>query len=463
MFKNNKLKKYVSTLLALVIALSGFGVATFVYGSDDSPIAINSTNFPDKNWRTVVTNWYDGIDGSTPDGYLSQSEIEGITFISVPGMLEDTCGENSKITDLTGIEYFTSCIRLRCAGIGLESIDVSKMPQLVELTCMGNPLGTIDVSKNKNLKIFKCSNTDLSDIDLSNNTALTELDCYNNTLTQLDVSMLTNLTILRCEYNELSSIDLSKNTALTTLNCSNNHLKELDLANNTALTNVTDSFIGDQTTTAEAIIDNGYIFVEFPLTNASRIVSTSVDRIETSDSISVTVPGYNGTDFTPTDIDSIVDGIDYYYNTGLEDAENMNVHVDVERNFYQVKFYTDESKETLFSTTRVNAGDSIEAPEITDKPQCKNFDTWSEDLTNIQSDLDVYPIWYDDHDIQIQSFKDNIVSINCNNCGDKSAQYNFEDLVNAKSGTLRYVQVVDVNNDGIINAKDYAKLLKLFK
>jgi hypothetical protein len=463
MFKNKRINKYISTLLALVIALSGLGIGMFAYGDDSSLIAINSTNFPDRNWRSIVSQEFDGYDGTARDGYLSQSEISLIYSISVDGLLEDLLNENAEITDLTGIEYFTSCTRLRCANIGLESLDVSKMPQLITLTCMGNPLGSLDLSKNTNLSILNCSDLELTSLDLSHNTALTELICKNNSLTDIDTSALTELKILSCPHNEITSLDLSNNTALTQLNCSGNHLTELDLSNNTLLTNVTDSFIGNQTVSATARIEKNNIFVKLKINDKSRIVSTSVDRIQTIDDTELTVLGYDGLDFTPADIDAIADGIDYYYDTGLDNAESMNVHIDVKRDFYQVKFFTDETKSTLISSQRVNSGESATAVELTDVPQCKAFDSWSEDLTNIQSDLEVYPIWADDHDIQIVSFNDDVVTIKCANCDDKDAEYVFSKLVNAKAGTLRYVEAIDINKDGIINAKDYAKLIKMFK
>ncbi|MFR5877089.1 MAG: leucine-rich repeat domain-containing protein, partial [Eubacterium sp.] len=395
--------------------------------------------------------------------YLSQIEIEGVTLISVTGMLIDTCGENSKIADLSGIEYFTSCKRLRCGGIGLTNLDVSKMPQLVELTCAGNELTSLDISGNTNLEWLNCSSNSLSAINVSNNARLTRLDCYVNNMASIDVSMLPALTILRCQRNQLTEIDLSSNTALTTLNCSDNHLTELDLSANTALTTATDSFIGNQTTDASARIENSSIFVAFSLKSPSKIVSTSVDRIENVGGVDTTVLGYDGIDFEPQCIDDIVNGIDYYYDTGLENAENMSVHVDVQRDFYQVKFYTDENKQSLFGTSIVSTGTAAAEPEITDIPQCKKFAGWSENISNITSDMEVYAVWEDAHNLKITGFSEGIVSVECTNCTNENAQYVFANMVNARKGSAKYVQIIDINSDGIINAKDYARLIKMFK
>lgn len=462
MFKNIKIKKHISSLLALVVALGSLSIGLLAYGDDSTAIAINAANFPDKNWRAVVTDWYDGIDGSIPDGYLSQSEIEGVTLISVTGMLSDTCGEDSQIADLSGVEYFTSCKRLRCGGIGLTTLDVSEMTQLVELTCGGNELTAVDTSQNTNLEWLNCSSNELTSINVSYNTKLTKLECYVNKIASIDVSMLPALTVLRCQHNELTEIDLTANTPLITLNCANNHITELNLTANTNLTDVTDTYIGNQTTTAAARIDNGNIFVAFPFKDYSRIISTSVDRIENVGEIDTTILGYDGVDFEPQSVDDIANGIDYYYDTGLADAETMNVHINVERDFYQVKFYTGEDKQTLFGTSIVYAGNAAAEPEITETPQCKVLSGWSEDISNITADMEVYAIWADDHDLVITGFADGIVTVACTKCADADAQYVFADLVNARSGDSRYVGIIDINSDGIINAKDYARLLHMF-
>ena len=55
-------------------------------------------------------------------------------------------------------------------------------------------------------------------------TTLTYLDCKGNQLTSLDVSKNTALTSLSCGVNQLTSLDVSKNNALTSLWCYGNHV-----------------------------------------------------------------------------------------------------------------------------------------------------------------------------------------------------------------------------------------------
>lgn len=452
-----KLKKRISLLLAVVLSLTALPAGLSVQAAD--AVAINSDNFTDRNFRSVVSEWYDE-DG---DGYLSANEVANVTLISVSGMLMDTCGDDAQITDLKGIEYFTDCKRLRCGGIGLTKLDVSKMPQLVELTCAGNELTSLNTTANTKLEWLNCSSNSLGYIDVSKNTALTKLDCYVNSLTQLDLIPLTGLNTLRCHHNELASLDVSTCTQLKTLNCSNNHLKDLDLSANTQLTEVTNSYIGNQVVSSVAQIKNGSVIVPLTLKSASNIVSTSLDKTEIVDEVETIVSGYVGTKFVADSIDSIADGVDYTYSTGLENAENMSVHVNITRDFHQVKYYTNSEMQTLIATEIVNNGEAGTPPEITDVPQCKAFSSWSEDLSSVTEDMNVYAVWTDNHDIKIISFKNNVLEINCSKCGNVGETHNFSDMADKRTGENGYVALADVNADGIINGKDFAMLLRAYK
>lgn len=118
------------------------------------------------------------------------------------------------ITDLTGIEAFTS---------------------LTYLNCSANDLTSLNVSTNTALRVLYCFFNSLTDLNVNTNTSLVELVCDNNLLTSLDVSANTSLNILRCSNNELTSLDVSGNTALTLLRCSNNQIGSLDISNNSNL------------------------------------------------------------------------------------------------------------------------------------------------------------------------------------------------------------------------------------
>ena len=192
------------------------------YDGDAAGIPINSTTFPDENFR----NWVLAQDYGQ-DGVLTDAEIAGVTVIGVFGY---------NIADLKGIEYFTALTGLFCGGNQLTSLNVSQNAALAHLDCNYNQLTSLDVSKNTALTELECYSNQLTSLDVSKNTALTGLYCYNNQLTSFDVSKNTALTRLHCFNNQLTSLDVSKNTALTQLSCDSNQLTSLDVSKNTALT-----------------------------------------------------------------------------------------------------------------------------------------------------------------------------------------------------------------------------------
>ena len=187
-------------------------------------VAIDNTNFPDANFRTVVEN-YD----TNKDGNLSDTEIAAVEAIN--------CSRKG-ITNLKGIEYFTSLDILWCAENQLTALDVSENTALRFLSCYRNRLTTLDVDKNTALEELYCYSNQLTKLDVSKNTALTDLNCIYNQLTTLDVNKNTALNKLWCGDNLLTTLDVSKNTALIDLYCSCNQLTELDVSKNTALTDL---------------------------------------------------------------------------------------------------------------------------------------------------------------------------------------------------------------------------------
>ncbi len=226
--------KRVFTLLSLVLF-------TLSVLADD--IAINEKNFPDANFRNWVLEQDYGQDGA-----LTEEEITTVSSIDVSGQ---------NISDLTGIEFFTSLswlytnnnqltslnvsgnihlLELYCNNNQLTSLDVSKHTDLFALFCHDNQLTSLDVSKNTALVYLYCNDNQLTSLDLSKNTALAHLECNNNQLSSLDLSNNTALFWLYCYENQLVSLDVSKNTKLERLHCQSNQLTSLDISNITALT-----------------------------------------------------------------------------------------------------------------------------------------------------------------------------------------------------------------------------------
>lgn len=187
-------------LLALLYSLALGGVA---YAASSS-VAINATNFPDATFRSYISEEYD-VD---MNGTLSSTELASITDLNV---------EESEITSLKGVEYFTALTVLDCSWNSLTTLDVSKNTKLEELYCELNDLTTLNVSKNTALHILSCGENRLTALDVTKCTALQELWCESNQLTTLNLAKCTALETLVCEENNLKTLDLSGNTALSLL------------------------------------------------------------------------------------------------------------------------------------------------------------------------------------------------------------------------------------------------------
>lgn len=443
-----KINKLSALLFAAVMAAVTLTAGITVYAA---PVAINATNFPDENFRTIVSMECD----EDEDGYLSDSELSGVTLFSVTGYLYDL-DENAEIESIKGIEYFTNLRTLRCGGIGLKSIDVTKLTNLTWLDCMGNDLEALDVSKNTSLRTLNCQSNDLTTLNVTMLSNLQSLSCSTNQLTTLNVSNNTALTTLQVSQNQLTELNLSSNTQLTSLHCSNNHIKELDLSNNTLLENVTSNRIGEQTIDGTATIsEEGTAFIAVAFSgDRDRITATSLDYEHEGE----TMVAYSGGHFYTDELAKLVDGIDYEYSTGLEGAEPLTVHINVERDFFVVRFFTNGKKQTLISEQIVDRGESATAPEISDTPQCKTFIGWSDTFSDIQTDKDIWANWRDDHIFKITEFRDNTIVMTClNGCG-TTKEYSFFDVVGAEIGDPVYNSALDLNEDGIINGRDLAML-----
>ncbi|MBR2100753.1 MAG: hypothetical protein IJ927_05510, partial [Eubacterium sp.] len=351
---------------------------------------------------------------------------------------------------------------LRVGGIGLETLNVYHLVALKSLTCQGNYLTSLNLLNNEELVELNCSANFIKGLQLALNTNLTKLVCHSNEIKSIDLSHNTKLETLSIFQNELTELDLSANTLLSSLNCSNNHLTVLDLSANPLLGEIIEDSIGNQTIEANANYSavDGSIYVDIDIPNSSRIVSTSIDRYEEVDGNTVYVKGYDGTSFVTYDPEQFLDGIIYYYNVNLADAENMSVRINVTRDFFVVRYYDSDKLDNKLAEEIVNGGESavFGAPE---NPLCKQFIEWSEELSNITEDVQTYAIWQDDHDIQLVSFENGVAHIECTKGCGLSEEYTFADSINARQGEETYVSHLDLNHDGIINAKDFAMLLKL--
>lgn len=436
---NSRAKKLLSLLLSMSLVLGLFSVCYTAFGA----VTIDESRFPDPVFRQIMINKF-GTE-------IDDAEISKTTVLPLSGMVE----EGQQIKNLKGIEVFASSLKnLRCGGIGLEELDVSALTNLERLTCQGNKLTTLNVYANTKLVELNCSdNESLISLTIGNLYNLQSLDCYACSLTRLNVSSLSNLIELRCDQNELTSIDVSKNTLLEEFTCSYNHIASLDLSNNTALGAVIAPSISDQTVTVNAGIKSEQIEIRVPVGNADWITSSSLDD-------EGVIP-YTNSCFYANDVNDFTNGVDYTYSVGLPDSQDMEVHIDVVRDFYQVRYYSDSSKSRLLKRSFVSANTDASKPIVAPPEPCMVVDRWSADLTNVTGDIDAYATWRTEHKYALSDFADGVATITCPGCNDSYTR-RFIDCVNKKSTDSGYCEYLDVVKDNIINAKDYAKITKMF-
>ena len=113
----------------------------------------------DENEMVVPVGDLSMGNGVLNDNYVLTESINNIISLNV-GYKE--------ISDLTGIEDFTSLTSLYCRRNQLTSLDMSKNTALTELECAYNQLKSLDVSQNTSLTYLWCEQNPFTSLNLKN-------------------------------------------------------------------------------------------------------------------------------------------------------------------------------------------------------------------------------------------------------------------------------------------------------
>lgn len=173
-----------------------------------SGIAIDAAIFPDANFRKALSEMEIGR-----DGVLTDAEIDKLTALSV---------SDQKISDLTGVDVFTSLEKLYC-----ERNQVKKIPELPqsleELWCHNNQLTELPELPSE-LEMLYCINNQLTKLpELPE--SLNSLYCDGNELTELP-ELPDSMRWLYCNYNKLTELP-ELPVKLISLRCYENELTYL--------------------------------------------------------------------------------------------------------------------------------------------------------------------------------------------------------------------------------------------
>jgi len=148
----------------------------------------------------------------------------------------------SRISNLAGIEYFTSLERLHVYNLNWlnSTVDLSSNQHLETLVLWNNSLAEIDLSANRNLQELTVSSWAFTGIDLSGNENLRELNLLVDSLTNLNLSNNPYLESLSISNSQLTGLDLSNNSYLRNVYLrGNNQLNRLDFTDNYYLESLT--------------------------------------------------------------------------------------------------------------------------------------------------------------------------------------------------------------------------------
>lgn len=208
------------------------------------------------------------------DGKITFEEAAVVKELNL-GFAEKPESSKDCITDITGLEYFTSLETLNLKyntvsdvkpieGIStlqvlilgenpISSINLDKLGELTDLRLYGTNISEIDLSKTPKLEslylqrtkvskvdltplqsldqalINNCSN--LSEIKASNLPSLTRLDAVKGNLTSFEISDCPSLRELHLNSNKLTSIKLNNLAMLMLLNIYDNQLTSIDVSN----------------------------------------------------------------------------------------------------------------------------------------------------------------------------------------------------------------------------------------
>lgn len=315
------------------MVISGYGITlkkltyTAPTGEvEEDKIAINAANFPDANFRKVLTAYSSEKVKNVP--VLTEADIAKITDLGnekADTKFKDEAANLAKVVNFKGIEKLTALKSLTLTNTqknfkaldlsenaALTFIDVSGCTNLAKLELPATDavetlllqktaIAAVYVSGYTGLKVLNVSDTKLTALNVSTNTELETLALKNVKVNELFVADNTKLKTLDAANCGLTKIDVSANTLLENLDVSGNSLITLDLTGLTALT--ADKFKADNNKrNIGTVIDGKYDLKDLA---AEGLVVDKMGDI-------------NGATLAEGVLTDVAGNVTYTYKTGLE-------------------------------------------------------------------------------------------------------------------------------------------------
>lgn len=184
---------------------------------------------PDANFKAYLV-------GNTAINTNGDTEIQCVEASAFNGTIN--CS-NLSISDLTGIEFFTSLTILDCSDNSLTFLDVTNNEFLESLTAENNSITTVDISNCTNITTVNIQNNNVSNFIKGTNIVFGSFYATNNSFTSIDLSDLPSLHTISVQNCSLTSINVSNTANLAYLYISNNSLTTIDLSTNVNLESLT--------------------------------------------------------------------------------------------------------------------------------------------------------------------------------------------------------------------------------
>lgn len=143
----------------------------------------------------------------------------------------------AQIINIPDPNFKAKLIALELDNNGNGEIEMSETVEVYSLFLQNSNISSLEgIQYFTEMDWLDCSGNNISDLSVLNSFPyFITLECSNNNLTNLDLSNFYSITNLYCSYNQLTSLDLS-NTLNTVMNvvASNNNLITLNIKNGTA-------------------------------------------------------------------------------------------------------------------------------------------------------------------------------------------------------------------------------------
>lgn len=147
--------------------------------------------------------------------------------------------DNSEISSLTGIEYFTKLRRLNCSNNALHSLNLNALSLLRQLDCSHNSLTSLNCNEiNNTIEYLNCSYNNLTSFIVPNffefldeGDQMMYADLSHNQLASISLDPIEQLSFLNLSHNSFTSLSFTHLEIYGGLNVSHNPLTSIDLDN----------------------------------------------------------------------------------------------------------------------------------------------------------------------------------------------------------------------------------------